>query len=139
MSSPSIVLCHLGSPAPAYINTCIQQIRTFSDIKIHVIADGDIPILGDMLVTSPASLDDHVLVRGMQALPFKQNEPNPLWRTAAMRFAYIAALACCERLGEIIHFDNDVMIYRDPLELLPTLAYGNDIAITECNELRLYG
>jgi hypothetical protein len=134
MTKPAVVLCHLGSPAPAYINTCIGQIRTFSDITIHVIADGDIPLLGDMVVTSPSYLDDNRYVRSMEALPFKKHEANPLWRAAALRFAYIAALAEQWQLEEIIHFDNDVMIYEDPIKLLPRLANGNDIAITECNE-----
>lgn len=133
-SKPTLVLCHLGTPLPPHVKTCIEQIRAFSDIRIRVIADGYIPLMGDMSIASPRCFEDHPAVRAMQALPFKENEPNPLWRTAAMRFAYIAALADEYNLDEIIHFDNDVLIYKDPIDLLPELAKGNDISITECNE-----
>ena len=134
MSNPTLVLCHIGTPVPAHIKTCIEQIRRFSDIPIHLIAE-ECPVDTDNFTFIPLhALDKHFMVRAMKKLPFKQDEPNPLWRAAALRFAYIAASADEHDYEEIIHFDNDVLVYKDPLELLPELARGNDISITECND-----
>jgi len=135
MSHPAIILCHLGSEAPEYLRTCIDQIRQFSQIRVIVVADGyKCKDQRRVDVISPSEFDKDELVCAMKALPFKSYEPNPLWRTAALRFAYMSAAAHYFNIGEIIHFDNDVMLYCDPIELLPKLRRGKRFAITPCND-----
>jgi hypothetical protein len=130
----SIVLCHVGNQVPDYLNDCIAQIRTFTDLPIFVAANNYISTLSDVTVIPTYDLDSYSLVDEMHRLPFKRHEPNPLWRTAALRFGYIAALADHFQLEDIIHFDNDVLLYCDPKELFSKLREGRDIAITPCNE-----
>lgn len=136
MNDPALVLCHIGTPLPEHVADCIQQIRMFSDIRIHIVTD-DFPQecqTNKITVVPTSALNGHCLVKRALASDFKRDESNPLWRTAALRFAYMGALADEHDLEEIIHFDNDILIYQDPIALLEKLGMGNDISITECND-----
>lgn len=134
MTSSAIILCHVGPQVPDYLNDCIAQIRKYTAMRVIVVADNYTSAIDRVDIVPTNTFDNDEVVKQMRDLPFKINEPNPLWRTAALRFGYVAAAACLFDVEDIFHFDNDVLIYCDPLNLVKPLREGRDIAITPCND-----
>ena len=60
-------------------------------------------------------------------------EENPLWVTSVQRIFYLNEVISNLELSNVIHFDNDVVIYK-PFEEIKSLFHANKINITPYNE-----
>lgn len=111
----NVVLYHAGSPIPDYLKICVKQIRHYSpDIPIYLITD-------QKVTTSDVQLDVHVyqlheLDVQIGEVDYFRGE-DPLWKQSLFRFFYIKALMNGIFIDNVIHFDNDVLVYS-PIELI---------------------
>lgn len=107
----NFILFHKG-PVPDYINTCINQIHdTQTNYKIY------------LLIESQYSLNIHssveiVPIESLQPIEISNisyyiNDQNPLWRTSLERFFYIKNFININKISNVVHFDNDVLIYQN--------------------------
>ena len=62
-------------------------------------------------------------------------ESNPLWETSALRVFYLESLKLNLDLEDIVHFDNDVLIYK-PFEELKNNFLGGKFNITKESDKR---
>ena len=118
---PTLILVHIGSHFPEYINDCIRQIQHSMNISIHVLI---------------SSCHRDKLVLGIEVFPledipisnkrseFEKNNcldstfRNGFWKFAMMRFFYIYDHVVANKLQDIFHIENDNLLFIDVLPKL---------------------
>jgi hypothetical protein len=114
----SFILFHKGSVLPQYIVQCIKQIQyTQSNYKIYLLTDINIINTGNIEVVDLNTIKIDLL----NEIGFYKHHDDPLWRTSFDRFFYIDAFIRERKIEDVVHFDNDVLIYYDVNEILTTL------------------
>jgi len=115
----AIVLFHVGPTLPQHVKDCVTKIRQFSDsIPVYVIGNHH----GDpsaVWVDSSSSPFDEVRLR-LEGLQYFQGDGNPMWRLAAFRLFYIQQFMEDRDLTDVLHFDNDVLLFEDPDKIIET-------------------
>lgn len=137
----SIVLIHLGDVYYDYINTCINQLKSFnSDNEIY-------------LVTSSMhfnKVSDNIILISDKDLPKSRNHLNFIatnkldtsfrsgfWKSALERFMYIEDVVELYNLKNIFHFENDVLIYNSLCHINNTcIKYNFEMVSTFDNDKR---
>ena len=111
----NIVLVHLGGPVPDYFRICVKQIRKFFD--------GPVYFYGEPL--------DNELAKRFSVLPYSFHCPRvkdfekvsflgnygKFWDYTFRRMFVIEDLMRATGISNVIHIENDVMIYSDPRTL----------------------
>jgi hypothetical protein len=114
----NFVLFHKGK-LPHYINECINQIQhTQTNYSIYLLTDDSRFTRSDINIVNINDIDCCEL----QSLSFYANNNDPLWRTSFERFFYIKKIIYRSKLENIIHFDNDVLIYKNINEIINVLC-----------------
>jgi len=133
----NFVLFHKG-PLPGYLSTCINQIK-LTQVKHNIyvlIEEKYINTLNiDKITEVPLS---SIEVPELQHLAYYTTDRDPLWRTAFERFFYINSFIKKNYISDIVHFDNDVLIYGAVVDILEELKeYIPNIGLTphKLNEL----
>ena len=116
-----IALVHLGQNIPDHLETCLQQIRIFNhDITITLIHDG----LPSELATQKLfeivdkyqgylhTIDDNLIDFKDGCLGFPKTD---FWNVTYKRLYYLEYWMRSHKVTDVIHFENDVMIYFDIL------------------------
>jgi hypothetical protein len=131
----SVILFNFGQNHN-YFNDCINQILKYNSVQIYFIGNTDI---GNNQVNfiNLKELEDDSKIREFKNISFYENDNNPLWRTSMMRFFYIEALIRKNNLKNIIHFDNDVMIYDSFNKIIQNIKETDQNVITPTNEFNL--
>ena len=137
----SIVLVHLGDVYNDFINTCIDQLKSFNrDTEIY-------------LVTSTLHFDkvsDKVILISDKELPKSRNHLNFIatnkldssfrsgfWKSALERFMYIEDVVELYNLKNIFHFENDVLIYNSLSHInIACIKYNFEMVSTFDNDNR---
>lgn len=102
----NVVLFHRGQNL-SYFEICIEQIRRFNlNCDIHFIGTEN-QYLPTFIHFHHISELNSEYVQKFFNNDFLINNSNPLFRTAIERFFYIECLG----LNNVVHFDNDVMVY----------------------------
>jgi hypothetical protein len=107
----NFILFHKG-PIPEYINTCINQIhRTQTNYKIYLLIESQY----SLNINSAAKIIPIEYLQPIEIsnISYYLNDQNPLWRTSLERFFYIKNFINDNNINNVIHFDNDVLIYQD--------------------------
>jgi hypothetical protein len=140
-SDYSIVLVHVGDSLPAYIQTCVKQIRMFNNCDVFLICnrvalEKKLSYLERYNVTC-------VPCESLQAtkahISFLKRTPiGKNWvRAAIERFFYIEALMFQYDLKNVFHMEYDNMLYVDLSELVPVFEQKySAIAATFDNDMR---
>lgn len=117
-----ITLTHIGNNFPNYINICLQQIRRYnSSVPIFFITNlqhvnsnlglwkqfNVVPINSDELKNDRMDYFERVLGNGW----------SEFWTKSATRILYLEEFIKINN-QPILHFENDVLIYSDLLEIL---------------------
>lgn len=142
----SFVLVHLGKkPIPAYLWDCIRQIRRFNDNKIYLVANiYNIGINFKLLKENNVSL---ILAESLKAVQEhrmyrKETENKWFWKYTTERFYYIYELMCQKKLENVIHIENDNLIYRcvdDYYEQFQQLNDARLLGVTRDSNRRCIG
>ena len=124
---PKIVFVHVGNKLPSYLSTAIQQARLFNDCDIVVVANRS------ALKTSRLELEkQRVIFVACEDLPRSARHKQFLevstldavtrhgfWRAAKERFFYLEELMTTYSIENVVHLENDNMLYVDVKELMP--------------------
>lgn len=125
----NFILFHRGQTVPDYISNCIKQIqKTQSNYKVYFITDAT-PL--NLLNVEIINLNT-IAVPEINNVDYYTNESNPLWRTSFERFFYINQYIKQQNIHNVVHFDNDVLVYYDVNNILAVLKETvNNVALTK--------
>ena len=113
---PTLVLVHIGSHFPDYINDCIRQIQYTMDLSIHVLISSE---HRDKIVSGVEIFPLEDIPISDKREEFERNScldstfRNGFWKFAMMRFFYIYDHVIAHKLDDIFHIENDNLIYVD--------------------------
>lgn len=128
----NFILFHKG-PIPDYFSICVKQIETTqTNYKLHILTDQHYSKPPHTVHTINNNLKELINI------PYYAGDPNPLWRTSFERFFYIRDYIINNNLNDIVHFDSDVLIYKNVYNILSILQeYIEHIGLTphKVNEL----
>ncbi len=128
----NFILFHKGI-IPNHLKYCIRQIlQTQTNFKVYLLTDQRVIIDGVEVI----DINDYNVE--LDQLSYYKNDRDPLWRTSFERFFYIDKFITKNNLSNVIHFDNDIVIYGDVSEIIDILEREVDeIAITPHKETEL--
>ena len=109
----NFVLVHLGSFPPDYIWDCIAQIQKFSRATIYLYTNyvHDVPS-GVIKADAPKWR-----VEEYQAAAGWMRREGDFWDYAFRRMFIVEAICQHYELTNVVHIENDVLIYSDPAEI----------------------
>lgn len=120
----SIILYHTSTPIPNHLIDCIKKIRQYSNIPIHLLTDSDITH-DDLIVTNINKYNEFNWLNNLDY--FRGNDSlSHMWRTSCFRMFYIQRLMQDLNLENVLHFDNDVLLYEKPENIIEKMIgrYG---------------
>lgn len=145
VSNCSFVLVHLGKQLPPYIFTCISQIRLFNPVEdLYLIAEEEalseyiqkklIKKNVHIIYTSTLEKTSHheiFLKNSRLDTSFKEG----FWLKTSERFFYIESLMKHLDLHDVIHLENDVLIYFALSDYINSFdSYNNIAAIFDADD-----
>jgi len=129
----NVVLIHIGPDMPDYMPDCMEQVRRFFPGKIHA-------ILPDKYIchnfnkrigihpVAYESIQGDSLYQEFQRVCFLEG----FWNVTMARFIMLEILIRRKNLKDVVHIENDVLIYRNPAEMLHEfhIASGSSVLLT---------
>jgi len=114
----NFVLFHKGK-LPHYINECIQQIHfTQTNYKLYLLTDeANVDFENTIIIDIK-----NIICNDLNNINFYVNNNDPLWRTSFERFFYIREIIQNYNLKDVVHFDNDVLIYKNINSIIDPLS-----------------
>ena len=129
MSSANIVFIHIGPNIPAYLGEAILQVRRFNTCPLYLVAEQASLVAFQAPegcnVTGVACEDlgfSPVHEQFRSICPFDKSFRDGFWTHTTERFFYLASLAEKFQLTNVVHMENDVMLYGNLEFLVPQLA-----------------
>lgn len=111
----NIVLIHIGDKLPSYFWDCCEQVRRWYGGDIHVV----IP-RGEMQKNAIKRIGVHpvacenLMIHGLYKKFEKVCYLNGFWNVTLGRLFLLQILMMNYKLTDVVHIENDVLIYRDP-------------------------
>ena len=112
-----IVLYHASTPIPQHLRDCVLKIRQRSSIPVHLLTDRDEPVDGVSTVDIRTAAFSSISSRCSPDY-FHGDEMVTMWRGAVLRLFYIERFLRDTGIQNVLHFDNDVMLFADPEKIL---------------------
>lgn len=116
----NIVLVHLGGSVPPYFWTCVDQIRRYFDGKLWVYCDAGLDrqmcIKYDVLIFDPIAISNSPRIREFSEVSFIRHY-GAFWEYAFKRMFVLEEMIRAAQMTNVIHIENDVLIYSDPSSL----------------------
>lgn len=118
----SIILIHIGDLFPTYINDCIKQLRVFNEyMPIYVLLEkkhhDKITENTIILIDLNELNDDEYTKTYLEKNKRKHNSlmqfRSGFWIYTTLRFFYIRKFMEKNKLSNVFHFENDMMVYMD--------------------------
>lgn len=129
----NIILYHTHTQIPNHLIDCLYKIRQLSKIPIYFLTDTDITI-DDSVQT--INIKKYSSLNWLSEINYFSNDHyKNLWQSSCYRMFYIQSLIEEKNLTNILHFDNDVLLYENPEKLIEVMSNNIiDYAITAHNE-----
>ena len=112
---PTLILVHIGTELPEYIHDCISQVRSVSDINVHVLVEEehvskfkDVEVFSLNKIPSSKQRKDFETVNRLDS-SFR----GGFWKFAMMRFFYIYDHMVSNNICDVFHIENDNLIFLD--------------------------
>ena len=104
----NFILFHKGNNLPQHIKVCVDQIRkTQTNYNIFFLTNLNVDSNNvNIIDISKYSIP-------LNEITYYREHQDPLWRTAFERLFYINEFIKDSKLTNIVHFDNDVLIYKN--------------------------
>jgi len=121
----NVVLVHIGENLPSYLIHCIRQFRYFVSVPIHVLLERK---LIETFKSQSASITN-LNIFALEDIPKTANHykfiqqsslSKGFWRSASERFFYIHEYCLLKNLENVIHTENDILVYYDFTKCLET-------------------
>jgi hypothetical protein len=130
-TKPHIIFVHLGDAIPSYTYTALEQARLFNeDADLCLIANqtalNDSPY--DFSRQSIVTVACETLSQSLAHKKFNQNTKldwrhrDGFWRKATERFFYIHEYVSLHNLTDIVHLENDNMLYANIADMGKALS-----------------
>ena len=114
----NFILFHKGHNLPQHIRVCVDQIKkTQTNYKIFLLTDLKIDNSGDVII-----IDINQYHIPLNNITYYKGHQDPLWRTAFERLFYINEFIKHYNLTNTVHFDNDVLIYKNIADISALLS-----------------
>lgn len=114
----NFVLFHMGGKMPGHVIECVCQIRrTNPSSEIFMLTDNACQ-LGNGVRFIDISTYNVPDIGGYYINDYFRD----LWRSAVLRMFYICSFMEKNNITDVIHFDNDVMIYHDVENIMAPLS-----------------
>jgi hypothetical protein len=141
-TNPHIIFVHIGDTIPAYTYVALEQARLFNeDAHLYLIANQK------AIKNSPYDFNRHAIITvTCESLPRsrshkKFNKETTLdphgdrfWRKATERFFYIDEYVALHDLTQVVHIENDTMLYANIAEMHDGFSRYKGIgAIFDCD------
>jgi hypothetical protein len=111
-----LILVHVGDSFPEYINTCIAQINSVTEIPVHVlISDQHVNKIKGCARAFPL----HLIPKSEKHQQFERGSKldttfrGGFWKYAMLRFFYIYDHMMAHSLTDVFHIEYDNLIYVD--------------------------
>lgn len=106
----NFVLFHIGDTLPGHIKYCVTQIlNTNPNSKIYIITNLNIETQNkNVICVNTANLYAPDI-----GTYYINDTYSSLWRTSVLRLFYIEDFLRNTNIQDVIHFDNDVLLYRN--------------------------
>ena len=131
----SIILYHTTTPIPQHLVDCVTKIRQLSNIDIHILTDSNIaPNVKNVYIKNINSYD---CLNWLNQLDYFNNDATfgYLWKSSCFRMFYIKKYMEDLNLQNVLHFDNDVLLFEKPETIIELMVSNiNQYAITPHNE-----
>jgi hypothetical protein len=120
----NIVLVHLGPTLPPYVMECIRQIRRTMPTPIHMIVNQSNCSTLRNLIEDVANVDiiatervpqTPVHIEFLKTCTLQQG----FWKSTSERFFYIYDYCLWRNMFNILHLENDNLVYADLTKYLP--------------------
>jgi hypothetical protein len=114
----NIILVHIGESLPPYFWQTVEQVRRWSGQPIWTVIPEKFcghPEVGRIGVNAVSC--ESLWGYSKNQRFDKQGALKGFWDVTARRLILVEALADSRGLTDILHIENDVLIYRDPLDL----------------------
>lgn len=141
---PTVIFIHLGLTLPSWLHHAVRQVRLFNKCRLILAADAD--VLNRLRIPSELAVD----VISIQSLgisekhrtfrkvsPLDRRLRDGFWTYTTERFFVLETIMKQLSLSDVVHLENDVMLYCDLEELVPKLKeLYRGIAATFDNDRR---
>jgi hypothetical protein len=125
----NIILYHTNTPIPPHVTDCIKKIKQYSNIPIYFLTDTDISYDG----VNVLNINKYNELNWLNTLDyFSGNDSlSQMWKTSCFRMFYIQKIMQDLNLENVLHFDNDVLLYENPEILIEKISNKyNNFAVT---------
>lgn len=123
---------------PSYINYTINSILSVDkNANIYICSNQNINFKNTTFVNLNEVNSSYI--NKLQNLSIYKNtifENNPLWITSLVRIFYLYELKKLLNLKQVVHFDNDVLIYK-PFDEIENYFSTTKLNITQANDKKL--
>lgn len=118
MINTNFILFHKGHLLPEYLYECIEQIvQTQTNYNLYLITNA---VVNENCPATIINIDS-LFIPELQNINLYKNHQDPLWRSSFERFFYIKTIMEQYNMCDVIHFDNDVLIYIDVHTIIDNL------------------
>lgn len=123
----SIILYHSQTPIPNHLRDCVAKIRQYSNIPIYLLTDSN-----DVSGVEVCNINNYGDFNWLNSLEYFNGYDLPqMWKTSCYRLFYIRKLMEDKNLTDVLHFDNDVLLYENPEKIIELIKQKYDnFAIT---------
>jgi hypothetical protein len=131
----SIILYHTDTKIPEHFADCVAKIRQLSNIQIYFLTDSDFNT--DISNFNILNIKKYDNLNWLQKLDYFKNDNSfgNLWRSSCFRMFYIKELMQELNLTNVLHFDNDVLLFENPEKLIEHMSNVDmEYAITAHNK-----
>lgn len=131
----SIILYHTTTAIPNHLIDCISTIRKLSNIDIHVLTD--VNAIFDINNVHVKNIKIYESLNWLNKIEYFDNDKTyqHLWKSSCFRMFYIAKYMEDLNLNDVLHFDNDVLLFETPEKIIETILTNNiKYAITAHND-----
>jgi hypothetical protein len=125
----ALIFVHIGAELPPWLSPVLRQARLFNGCPIYLVAEaaalrgpswpvelGVTPVEVEALGHSTAHAEFQRLSR------FDRGFRDGFWSRTTERFFLLESAMAQLRLGNVVHLENDVMLYADLDEMSPALG-----------------
>ena len=130
------VLFHLGRSLPIHLLHCIKQIQFIDpDNKIFILTN----LPNRININNVTTIDLQFLKVEDIGSYYINDALSTLWRTSVLRMFYLEEFLKQSNIQNVIHFDNDVVLYKDVTPYLPIFKQFNFLITSHFEKEYVFG
>lgn len=112
----AIVLFHSETKIPAHLIDCVKKIRQYSKIPIYLLTDNNFEI-DTVKIVDINHYQKFDWLKNINYFP-GTDILSCMWRSSCFRLFYIKEFLKEFNLRNVLHFDNDVLLYENPEKII---------------------